>query len=211
MGRGVAKGVSTAGKVAKVGIPVLGGAIDFASGVALEGEDVQRAATGAVGSTVGGAGGAWGGAAIGAGIGTAIFPGVGTAIGGVVGGIAGGVGGSFAGGYAADRLDEKLRPNYRPTPPTSEEADTFKTSAYPEIKGKYSGSSPSLGYTPGGLQYEVRGGYQPVSYQQGMVPSSPGRIPQTQMNPMQANQPGQQNSAAINQNRPAAAGIDPTV
>ena len=98
-----ARVASTATKAATKILPAVGAGLDFASGLA-EGEDVQRAATGAAGSTLGAV---VGGIATGAAAGS-IFPGLGTFAGAVVG-LGGAVIGGLAGGYAADRVDEAVR------------------------------------------------------------------------------------------------------
>jgi hypothetical protein len=98
-----ARVATTAGKVAIKVLPVVDAGLDFTTGLA-EGEDVQRAATGAVGSTLGSiVGGIGMGAAAGS-----IFPGIGTFAGAVVG-LGGAVIGGLIGGYGADRVDEVVR------------------------------------------------------------------------------------------------------
>ncbi|AFY73541.1 hypothetical protein Syn7502_01473 [Synechococcus sp. PCC 7502] len=98
-----ARVATTATKAATKVLPAVGAGLDFATGLA-EGEDVQRAATGAAGSTLGSiVGGIGMGAAAGS-----IFPGIGTFAGAVVG-LGGAVIGGLAGGYAADRVDEAVR------------------------------------------------------------------------------------------------------
>ncbi len=98
-----ARVASTATKVATKALPAVGAGLDFATGLA-EGEDVQRAATGAVGSTLGSI---VGGIGVGAAAGS-IFPGIGTFAGAVVG-LGGAIIGGLAGGFAADRVDEQIR------------------------------------------------------------------------------------------------------
>ena len=77
-----ARVATTATKVATKALPAVGAGLDFATGLA-EGEDVQRAATGAVGSTLG------------------------SIVGGI--GLGGAIIGGLTGGFAADRVDEKIR------------------------------------------------------------------------------------------------------
>ena len=98
-----ARVATTATKVATKTLPAVGAGLDFATGLA-EGEDVQRAATGAVGSTLGSI---VGGIGVGAAAGS-IFPGIGTFAGAVVG-LGGAIIGGLTGGFAADRVDEKIR------------------------------------------------------------------------------------------------------
>ena len=98
-----ARVATTATKVATKALPAVGAGLDFATGLA-EGEDVQRAATGAVGSTLGSI---VGGIGVGAAAGS-IFPGIGTFAGAVVG-LGGAIIGGLTGGFAADRVDEKIR------------------------------------------------------------------------------------------------------
>jgi hypothetical protein len=94
---------TTAVKVATKVLPVVGAGLDFTTGLA-EGEYVQRAATGAAGSTLGSiVGGIGMGAAAGS-----IFSGIGTFAGAVVG-LGGAVIGGLIGGYGADRVDEAVR------------------------------------------------------------------------------------------------------
>lgn len=97
-GKGAARLAGTyapmAGKVAGVGLPILGAGIDFVGGLN-EGEDAIRAGAGAAGSG--------GGAAIGALVGSALGP-----VGTVVGGLAGGA----IGGWLGDRGDELVRGKY---------------------------------------------------------------------------------------------------
>jgi hypothetical protein len=100
---GAAKTAGTASKfLGAAAIPIAGG-IDYFSRKD-EGQDDQRAVTGAVAST----GGGMAGAAAGAALGSAILPGVGTAVGGLLGYM----GGSALGGKTADFANDAIRGRY---------------------------------------------------------------------------------------------------
>lgn len=147
--KGVLGGI---GRGASKALPALGAAIDFTSGIALEGEDPIRAAAGAAGSGIGGWGGAAAGAAFGASIGLAGGPlaPVTVPLSAATFGILGGIGGGSIGGYLGDRADEAIRgPGSNPKPNASQKFWTGQTnsqatgyennsmSSYPPIQGRY--------------------------------------------------------------------------
>ncbi len=204
----VAKTAGTVGKVAKFGLPVVGGLIDAGIGLA-EGEDPIRAVAGAAGSTAGGAAGAWAGAGTGAAIGAPLAPftfGASSVLGAAVGGVVGAVGGSMLGGWGADRVNQMIRGQQpidvkRQQQAANQAAPTAPGSAatpsYKPIDGAFK-PDPNATYSYQPMKPDGSGGY--VTKSSGLPAPVAGVGPQQrgQVQPVSFNQPSQSPEAGWN-------------